>query len=156
MQVNAGEVVNKAARNSETSHHQDNNWAVDVGANVEYKGVTRPIEKAIQGVAQRKFHQPGVLDALEQPNVGLDVDVSHQNRQLDSSSGTAVVSQLSGGQVEVKVKGQLQDQGTQYRATDGAVKISADSLLASAASNSTSSSEQAPVSYTHLTLPTKA
>ncbi|MBF0642376.1 filamentous hemagglutinin N-terminal domain-containing protein [Pseudomonas protegens] len=143
LQVNAGEVVNKAARNSETSHHQDNNWAVDVGANVEYKGVTRPIEKAIQGVAQRKFHQPGVLDALEQPNVGLDVDVSHQNRQLDSSSGTAVVSQLSGGQVEVKVKGQLQDQGTQYRATDGAVKISADSLLASAASNSTSSSEQA-------------
>nr|BFD43485.1 hemagglutinin repeat-containing protein [Pseudomonas sp. FFPRI_1] len=141
--VNAGEIDNKAARNSESSQHSENNWAVDVGANVEYKGVTRPIEKAIQGVAQRKFHQPGVLDALEQPNVGLDVDVSQQNRQVAESSSKAVVSQLSGGKVEVRTAGQLHDQGTQYRATDGAVKISADSLLASAASNTHSSSEQA-------------
>ncbi|NBF10419.1 hemagglutinin repeat-containing protein [Pseudomonas sp. Fl4BN1] len=143
LQVNAAEIDNKAAHNSESSQHQENNWAVDVGANVEYKGVTRPIEKAIQGVAQRKFHQPGVLDALEQPNIGLDVDVSHQNRQRSESTSNAVVSQLSGGQVDVKVDGQLRDQGTQYSATDGAVKISADSLLASAASNTHSSSEQA-------------
>ncbi|MCE4053962.1 hemagglutinin repeat-containing protein [Pseudomonas sp. Au-Pse12] len=143
LQVKAGEIDNRAARNSESSSHQENNWAVDVGANVEYKGVTRPIEKAIQGVAQRKFHQPGVLDALEQPNVGLDVDVSHQNRQRSESASTAVVSQLSGTQVTVKADGQLKDQGTQYRATDGALKIDAGSLLASAASDTHSSSEQA-------------
>ncbi len=143
LQVSAGQIDNRAARNSESSHHQDNNWAVDVGANVEYKGVARPIEKAVQGVAQRKFHQPGVLDALEQPNVGLDVDVSHQNRQLDTSGSTAVVSQLTGGQVQVKADGQLQDQGTQYRATDGTVKIDAGSLVASAAKDTHSSNEQA-------------
>lgn len=143
LQVKAGEIDNRAARNSDSSNHKENNWAVDVGANVEYKGVTRPIEKAIQGVAQRKFHQPGVLDALEQPNVGLDVDVSHQNRQRSESASTAVVSQLSGGQVTVKADGQLKDQGTQYRATDGALKIDAGSLLASAASDTHSRSEQA-------------
>ncbi|MQA55901.1 hemagglutinin repeat-containing protein [Pseudomonas piscis] len=143
LQVSAGQIDNRAARNSESSHHQENNWAVDVGANVEYKGVARPIEKAVQGVAQRKFHQPGVLDALEQPNIGLDVDVSHQNRQLDTSASTAVASQLSGGQVQVKADGQLQDQGTQYRATDGALKIDAGSLVASAAKDTHSSSEQA-------------
>lgn len=143
LQVNAAEIDNQAAHNSESSSHKENNWAVDVGANVEYKGVTRPIEKAIQGVAQRKFHQPGVLDALEQPNVGLDVDVSHQNRQRSESASSAVVSQLSGAQVAVKADGQLKDQGTQYRATDGAVQINAGSLLASAASDTHSSSEQA-------------
>ncbi|BAQ82174.1 hemagglutinin repeat-containing protein [Pseudomonas sp. St29] len=143
LQVNAAEIDNQAAHNRESSSHKENNWAVDVGANVEYKGVTRPIEKAIQGVAQRKFHQPGVLDALEQPNVGLDVDVSHQNRQRNESASTAVVSQLSGAQVTVKADGQLKDQGTQYRATDGALKIDAGSLLASAASDTHSSSEQA-------------
>ncbi|MGC5701081.1 hemagglutinin repeat-containing protein [Pseudomonas sp. NFXW11] len=143
LQVNAGEIDNRAAYNSESSQHRENNWAVDVGANVEYKDVTRPIEKAIQGVAQRKFHQPGVLDALGQPNVGLDVDVSHQNRQSDNSAQTAQVSQLSGAQVTVKADGQLRDQGTQYRATDGSLKIGAESLVASAASNSQSSSEQA-------------
>ena len=143
LQVNAAEIDNQAAHNRESSSHKENNWAVDVGANVEYKGVTRPIEKAIQGVAQRKFHQPGVLDALEQPNVGLDVDVSHQNRQRNESASTAVVSQLSGGQVTVKADGQLKDQGTHYRATDGALKIDAGSLLASAASDTHSSSEQA-------------
>ncbi|MCO7571127.1 hemagglutinin repeat-containing protein [Pseudomonas chlororaphis] len=143
LQVKAAEIDNQAAHNRESSSHKENNWAADVGANVEYKGVTRPIEKAIQGVAQRKFHQPGVLDALEQPNVGLDVDVSHQNRQRSENASTAVVSQLSGAQVAVKADGQLKDQGTQYRATDGTVQINAGSLLASAASDTHSSSEQA-------------
>ncbi|MDD1016221.1 hemagglutinin repeat-containing protein [Pseudomonas rubra] len=140
--VNATEIDNKAARNSETSDHKENNWRVDVGANVEYKGLTKPVAKAIQDIAQGNFDELSSFDDLEQPNAGLDIDIGHQNRQLNESSNTAVVSQLSGSQVEVNATGQMSDQGTQYQATDGALKISARSLQASATSNTQHRSEQ--------------
>ncbi|QLG94665.1 hemagglutinin repeat-containing protein [Pseudomonas yamanorum] len=142
LQVNAAQVDNQAAHNSETSTHKENGWTADVGANVEYKGITRPIEKAVEGVAQTKFHQPGLLDAFEQPNVGLDVEVGHTNKTRTQQDSTAVVSQFSGGTVQVNVAGKLQDEGTQYRATDGGLKIDAGSHVATAAANTHSSSEQ--------------
>ncbi|MCZ0212141.1 hypothetical protein OZK63_43030, partial [Streptomyces sp. UMAF16] len=67
LQVNANQVDNQAAHNSQISTHKENGWTADIGANLEYRGLTRPIEKAVEGVAQAKFHQPGLLDALEQP-----------------------------------------------------------------------------------------
>ncbi|MDL2183854.1 hemagglutinin repeat-containing protein [Pseudomonas sp. ChxA] len=141
LQVNAGTVDNQAAHNSQTSTHKENGWTADVGANVEYKGITRPIEKAVEGVAQAKFHQPGLLDAFEQPNVGLDVEVGHTNKTRTQQDTTAVVSQFSGATVQVDVVGKLQDAGTQYRATDGGLKIDAGEHIASAAANTHSSSE---------------
>ncbi|AZE50123.1 Putative hemolysin/cytolysin secreted via TPS pathway [Pseudomonas chlororaphis] len=141
--VKAEQVDNRAARDSESTRHKENTWSADIGANVEYKGLARPVEKAIEGVAQRKFHQPGLLDALEQPNVGLDVEVGHQDKQRTEQGSTAVVSQFTGGQVEVKVAGQLQDEGSRYEATQGALKIDAGSQVAKAASDTHSSSEQA-------------
>ncbi|MBD8091303.1 hemagglutinin repeat-containing protein [Pseudomonas fluorescens] len=141
LQVNAGTVDNQAAYNSQTSTHKENGWTADVGANVEYKGITRPIEKAVEGVAQAKFHQPGLLDAFEQPNVGLDVEVGHTNKTRTQQDSTAVVSQFSGATVQVDVAGKLQDAGTQYRATDGGLKIDAGEHIASAAANTHSSSE---------------
>ena len=143
LQVNAGSVDNQAAHNTETSTHKENGWTADVGANVEYKGITRPIEKAVEGVAQAKFHQPGLLDAFEQPNVGLDVEVGHTNKTRTQQDSTAVVSQFSGATVQVDVGGTLKDEGTQYRATDGGLKINAGEHLATAAANTHSSSEQA-------------
>lgn len=142
LQVNAGTVDNQAAHNSQTSTHKENGWTADVGVNVEYKGITRPIEKAVEGVAQAKFHQPGLLDAFEQPNVGLDVEVGHTNKTRTQQDSTAVVSQFSGATVQVDVAGKLQDEGTQYRATDGGLKIDAGEHIASAAANTLSSSEQ--------------
>ncbi|WP_219265847.1 hemagglutinin repeat-containing protein [Pseudomonas sp. Xaverov 259] len=142
LQVNAGTVDNQAAHNSRTSSHKENGWTADVGANVEYKGITRPIEKAVEGVAQAKFHQPGLLDAFEQPNVGLDVEVGHTNKTRTQQDSTAVVSQFSGAKVQVNVAGKLQDEGTQYRATGGGLKIDAGEYIASAAANTHSSSEQ--------------
>ena len=140
--VNAAQVDNQAAHNTETITHKENGWTADVGANVEYKGITRPIEKAVEGMAQAKFHQPGLLDAFEQPNVGLDVDVGHTNKTRTQQDSTAVVSQFSGGTVQVNVAGQLQDEGTHYRATEGGLKIVAGEHLANAAANTHSSSEQ--------------
>ena len=142
LRINAGQVDNQAAHNRETSTNRQNGWTADVGANVEYKGITRPIEKAVEGVAQIKFHQPGLLDAFEQPNVRLDVDVGHTNKTRTQQDSTAVVSQFSGATVQVDSAGKLQDEGTQYRATDGGLKINAGEHIATAATNTHSSSEQ--------------
>ena len=142
LQVNAAQVDNQAAHNTQTSTHKQNGWTADVGANVEYKGITRPIEKAVEGVAQAKFHQPGLLDALEQPNVGLDVEVGHANKTRTQQDSTAVVSQFSGGTVQVNVANTLKDQGTQYRASEGGLKFKAGEHLATAAANTHSSGEQ--------------
>ncbi|MBH3369884.1 hemagglutinin repeat-containing protein [Pseudomonas carnis] len=142
LQVNAGQIDNQAAHSTETSTHKENGWTADVGANVEYKGITRPIEKAVEGVTQAKFHQPGLLDAFEQPNVGLDVEVGHTNKTGTTKDSTAVVSQLSGATVQVNAAGTLQDEGTQYRATEGGLNIKAGEHVATAAANTHSSSEQ--------------
>ncbi|MDQ0976982.1 hemagglutinin repeat-containing protein [Pseudomonas synxantha] len=142
LQVNAGRIDNQSAHSTEASTHKENGWAADVGANVEYKGITRPIEKAVEGVAQVKFHQPGLLDALEQPNVGLDVEVGHTHNTRTQQDSTAVVSQFSGATVQVDTAGKLQDAGTQYRATDGGLTIKAGEHVATAAANTHDSGEQ--------------
>ena len=142
LQVNASQVDNQAAHNSDISTHKENGWTANAGVNIEYKGITRPAEKAVEGVAQTKFHQPGVLDALELPNLGLDVEVGHTNMTRTQQDRTAVVSQFSGGSVQANVVGNLNDEGSQYQATDGALKITAGSHVATAAANTRSSSEQ--------------
>ena len=53
-----------------------------------------------------------------------------------------MVSQFSGGSVQANVVGNLNDEGSQYQATDGALKITAGSHVATAAANTRSSSEQ--------------
>ncbi len=143
LHVTAGKVDNLAANNTDSTSHKDSSWSVDVGANVEYKGIARPVAKAIEGAAQGKVQQPGLLDNLEQANVGIDLEVGHQSKGRSEQNSNAVVSQFNGGQVDVQVVGQLQDQGTQYRATDGGLNIKAGSQVATAAADTHSSSEQA-------------
>lgn len=140
LQVMAGQVDNQAANNALSSTRKEQGWSADIGANVEYRGIARPIEKAVEGTAQRNFYKPGLLDAFELPNLGLDVDVSYQDNNSQQHSSNAVASQFNGGQVQLDVKGHVQDQGTLYRANEGKVKIIADSHTLVAASNTSSTS----------------
>ncbi|WP_369958611.1 hemagglutinin repeat-containing protein [Pseudomonas benzenivorans] len=142
LQVSAGQVDNQAASDTQSSTRKEQGWSVDIGANVEYRGIARPIEKAVEGVAQRNFYQPGLLDAFEQPNLGLDLEGGYQEKNSRQQSSSAQVSQFNGGQVQVVVAGQLQDQGTQYRADQGQVQITADSHRLNAASDSSSASAE--------------
>lgn len=66
------------------------------------------------------------------------INAKQQTRQ----DSTAVVSQLNAGAVQLNVRGALQDEGTRYRAGDGALNIKAASHNAIAASDSHQSSEQ--------------
>lgn len=143
LNVVANEVDNRAASNSESSTHNDSNWSADIGANVEYKDIARPIAGAVKDVLNGKVPDKDALANLGQPNVGIDVAVGHGSASKTEQSNNAVVSRFDGGTVDVKTTGTLHDQGTQYKASAGQVNISADQLLADAASNTHNSSANA-------------
>ncbi|TKJ79253.1 filamentous hemagglutinin [Pseudomonas koreensis] len=143
LNVTANEIDNRAASNSESSTHNDSNWSADIGANVEYKDIARPIAGAVKDVLNGKVPDKDALANLGQPNVGIDVAVGHGSASKTEQSSNAVVSRFDGGTVDVKTTGTLHDQGTQYKASAGQVNISADQLLADAASNTHNSSANA-------------
>jgi len=143
LNVAANEIDNRAASNSESSTHNDSNWSADIGANVEYKDIARPIAGAVKDVLNGKVPGKDSLANLGQPNVGIDVAVGHGSASKSEQSSNAVVSRFDGGTVDVKTTGTLHDQGTQYSAGAGQVNFSADQLLADAASNTHNSSANA-------------
>ncbi|MCP2227794.1 UNVERIFIED_ORG: hemolysin [Pseudomonas silesiensis] len=143
LNVAAVEVDNRAAHNTDSSTHNDSNWSADIGANVEYKDIARPIAGAVKDVLASKVPDKDALANLGQPNVGIDVAIGHQSASHTEQTSTAVVSQFKGGTVEMNVAGTLQDQGTQYQASTGKVNINADTLVATAANNTHRSTDQA-------------
>jgi hemolysin len=143
LNVVANEIDNRAASNTDSSTHTESNWSADIGANVEYKDIARPIAGAVKDVLGGKIPDKDALGNLGQPNVGIDVAVGHGNASKTEQNSNAVASRFDGGTVDVKANGTLHDQGTQYSASAGKVNISADQLVADAASNAHSSSDTA-------------
>ena len=142
LQVNAGRMDNRAAHNSESSSRTENGWQAGLGVSAEIKGLSTPVEKIVKGLAKGTLPQSGLLDGVELASLGLDGQVGYHNKQQAQQDSTAVVSQLSGAKVQVNAGGNLQDEGTQYRATDGTLNITAGSHNASAAIDTHSRSEQ--------------
>ncbi|QHC96731.1 filamentous hemagglutinin [Pseudomonas sp. R84] len=143
LNIAASEVDNRAASNTDSSTHSESNWSADIGANVEYKDIARPIAGAVKDVLNGKVPDKDALANLGQPNVGIDVAVGHGSASKTEQNNNAVVSRFDGGTVDVNTTGTLHDQGTQYSASAGQVNISADQLLADAASNTHNSSANA-------------
>ncbi|WP_339447647.1 hemagglutinin repeat-containing protein [Pseudomonas sp. EA_5y_Pfl2_R50] len=143
LNVVANAVDNRAASNTETSSHTESNWSADIGANVEYKDIARPIAGVVKEVLNGKVPDKDALSNLGQPNVGIDLAVGHGSASKTEQTSNAVVSRFDGGTVDVNTTGTLHDQGTRYNASAGNVSISADTLVADAASNSQRSSESA-------------
>ncbi|WP_313651059.1 hemagglutinin repeat-containing protein, partial [Pseudomonas soli] len=165
LSVSANQVDNRAARDTTSSSHQQSNWTADVGVNVEYKDIARPIAGVVKDVVGGKVSVKDALDGklplgdvkdvlagnttltdalgkLGTPNLGVDLAVGHASQQQGEQTGTAVVSQFNGQGVQLDVAGALKDQGTQYNANGGALNIKAGALQADAASNTHSRSEQ--------------
>ena len=142
LQVNAARVDNRAAHNTESSSHTETGWQAGLGVSAEISGLSNPLEKVVKGLVKGTMPQSALMDGVELASVGLDGQVGYHNKTQAQQDSTAVVSQLSGATVQVNVGGKLQDEGTQYRATDGALNILAGSHDASAAVDTHSRSEQ--------------
>lgn len=135
--INAGSVENRAVSDSTVETEQVSRWTASIGGNVEYKDVTRPVQKVVDGVDQSKFYQPSVLDALDPPNLGVDLAFNALETGAEKGVSTAVVTTLEGASVKVQVDGALVDTGTRYVANAGSVSINADSHAFTAAENRT-------------------
>jgi hemolysin len=142
LNVSAGTLENRAVYDSVAETREVDHWSVSVGANIEYKDVTRPIKKVVDGIDQTKVYQPSVLDALDPPNAGIDLAVNVLDSRAESGSTTAVVSEFEGASVNVQVDGALTDTGTRYVATDGTLSITAGSHAFAAAENTTFSRDK--------------
>jgi hemolysin len=125
--VSAASVENRAAHDSKSETRDVNKWTTSLGASLEYKDVTRPIQKMIEDTGQSKFYQPLAIDAIETPNVGADLAFNLLDTKTGTDSTKAVVSEFEGAAVKVAVEGALTDTGTRYTATEGQVAITADS-----------------------------
>lgn len=136
-QENANSVAHLAAIDSESSHTRKTDVGVDIGANIDYSAVTRPVERAVGKAA--KLDANGVINeigGIGAPNVGLDISANGGSSEKRSSSSQAVVSTITAGDIEVSASGKLQDSGTKYQATQGSVTLTADSHQSEAAQNS--------------------
>ena len=141
--VDAGDIDNRVARDTDSSTHKESNWSADIGVNLEVKGITRPLADAVKSAIDGKVPDVGALGKLGQPDLGIDVAIGHQSAGRQVLNGIDKVSQFQGGTVDVKAAGLLQDQGTRYEATAGKVNISADRLIANAASITQGSDDRA-------------
>ncbi|WP_374930052.1 hemagglutinin repeat-containing protein [Serratia marcescens] len=135
-QENAASVDHLAATNSNSTTTTKTDVGVNIGANVDYSAVTRPVERAVGKAA--KLDAIGVINdigGIGAPNVGLDIGAQGGSSEKHSSSSQAVVSSVKAGSIDINAKGEVRDQGTQYQASKGAVNLTADSHRSEAAAN---------------------
>lgn len=142
-QENANSVAHLAATDSESSSTRKTDVGVDIGANVDYSAISRPVERAVGKAA--KLDVNGAINdigSIGLPNVGIDVGANGGTSEKSSSSSQAVVSTITAGEIDVKTPGELLDRGTKYQATQGAVTLAADSHRSEAAENSQQESQR--------------
>ena len=134
LKVTATHIENRAVQDTHERETLRNEWSGSLGASVEYRDLTRPIERLVQGEEAARFQQASPEDAMVAPSVGADMTVDHLKRLENQRRGFAQVSELSAAEVEVKAK-VIDDEGTAWRANAGALKIDAEQHHLRAAQN---------------------
>ena len=124
LQVDAGRIDNRATEDTQVLEQDSTHWRGSLGASLEYRDVSRPIERLVQGEEAARFQQASVEDALSAPSVGGELTVEHIKRLENRRRGYAHVSELSGASVQVNAE-RMTDQGTQWRANAGTLQIEA-------------------------------
>lgn len=128
-------VDNRAVAATQHKASERNTWEGRAGLSLEYKDITRPIEKTVHEKEQSRLQQNGVEDAMDPPSLGVDLQFAHQQRKAESSHGNAMVTDIQAGTVKANVANTLTDHGTRYQATEGAVNIVAEHHQMLAAEN---------------------
>ncbi|MQG95471.1 hemagglutinin repeat-containing protein [Pseudomonas sp. MN1F] len=141
LNVSAKRIDNRAVLDTHDREELRNEWSGSLGASVEYRDLTRPIERLVLGEEAARFQQASPEDAMVAPSVGADMTVEHLKRLENQRRGIAQVSELSGAKVAVKAD-TLDDQGTAWRANAGQLQIEAQTHTMRTAENTQEDSVQ--------------
>lgn len=134
LKVTARHIENRAVMDTHEREEQRNDWLGSIGASLEYRDLTRPIERLVLGEEAARFQQASPEDAMAAPSVGGDMTIDHLKRLENQRRGVAQVSELAGAAVEVKAD-TIDDHGTAWRANAGELKIEAEQHHVRAAQN---------------------
>lgn len=129
----AGKVSNLAVSNTTSNTNHKLQVGTDIGVNVDYSAVTRPIEKVVKEPAKSALD--GTLTKKGTPNFGADIAANGSNIETASKKSEAVVTSVQASNIVMKTNGELYDQGTQYRADKGNVTLTAGNHNSKAAQN---------------------
>lgn len=133
----AGTVNNTAVHDTVSETTDSTSNTIKAGMSVEYKDITRPLEKVANEEEQTRLQQNGAEDAMDPPSLGIDIGVGHQQRAVTQTTRTARGTQVKAGAIELEVEGTLSDEGTEYEAVKGKVEIIANEHQLLAATHST-------------------
>jgi len=129
-------VDNQAVSDTHERTQRQTDWQGTLGASLEYRDVTRPIERLVTGEEAARFQQAGPEDAMAPPSVGVDVTGGHLRREIVDASTQAQVAQYTGSAVKVEAD-TLLDEGTAYKADAGRLDLAAETHQARAAQDTT-------------------
>lgn len=124
LKVIAEHVENRAADDIKTREETTDNWSGTLGASLEYRDITRPIERLVEGGEAARFQQASTEDAMTAPSIGADVGITHHSETTRDDQRTARVTELSTGAIDLKAD-TLIDIGTAYTARQSDIKIEA-------------------------------
>ncbi|CFU95625.1 adhesin/hemagglutinin [Yersinia pseudotuberculosis] len=142
--ADATHINNMASHNIEIT--KTNTLQVDagIGFNIDYSGFTRPIEKSIKTSANTldNLGGRGSLPGIADPTAGVDLEASGSNTKSTGSNSLALVTTIKAQDIELVAKKDVLDEGTQYHATHGAMKLKAERHFSNAAVNSEKQTSQ--------------
>lgn len=136
LRVRADEVRNQAVTDATKTALDYNKIKLSAGISLDYGAITRQVQKLWTGVDQTSLYSTGLEDSLLPWSVGINLKGDYQDRNSQSLTHIARVTEFKGGDIDIAVTGKLHDIGTQYESTVGAIALSAGSHTLDAARNS--------------------
>lgn len=134
--------AHRAAHNSDRTTETRKGGEGSLGVSLDYSKVSRPLAKAGENIAEGNI--AGVADstaATGLPDIGVDLSGKGENRQTISENTQAKTTSVNAGSVAVNATDRVLDEGTQYRADNGGIAISAGDYQSAAAADTHHQSE---------------
>ncbi len=136
LKVRADRVHNQAVTDTTKTALDYNKIKLSAGSSLDYGAITRQVQKLWSGVDQTSLYASGLEDGLLPWSVGINLKGDYLDRNAQSLTRIARVSQFTAGEIDIAVTGKLHDIGTQYESTLGAIALNADRHVMDAAKNS--------------------
>ncbi|SMB78734.1 hemolysin, S-PFT family [Pasteurella testudinis DSM 23072] len=121
---NAENIVREVARNNEKENTETINLNTEIGAGADISGITRPLEKAVNGLANGDpVGSFSSVSSVGAPNANATLKLSGGKKTENSANSNALGTQIQAGSVN-SAANSVRDVATRYNTTEDGVTIS--------------------------------